>query len=190
MTWALAKHGWASPDQGGHPCDWYLSPSTGSAAAFFGPVTWQQDTVGCALFATRDEALSVVVPKGTAVFAVELVAAEVTVVLPGKFDGFFSGTSVAQGEGNYSRDPVLQAGADLLYERYRDRFVVRAGRGYRVRLDRLTLDAVTVLRDYADTCVFVNEDEPDHAEVAAARKVLAECDRLLSTAGLVRPVDS
>lgn len=102
-----------------------------------------------------------------------------TVIIPGKFDGYFSGSSLAQGEGKYSNDPVKQTAADVLYEAYQSRTKIRSGKGYRLRLARLTVAAVAVLADYASTCIVVNGDEPDHAEIAAARKVLTDCNAII-----------
>lgn len=103
-----------------------------------------------------------------------------TVTIPGKFDGFFSGSSVAQGEGGYSRNPELQAGADCLHTAYRDRIYKGAGKGYSLQLRCLTYDAVRVLADYASTCIAVNDEEPDYAERSAARKVLMACETILA----------
>lgn len=103
-----------------------------------------------------------------------------TIELPGKFDSFFSGTGVVAGD-PYSDDPLLETGARLLEAAYHDRYLIRRGKGYSLRLDigshatseEIVTAALHVLWDYADSCLVANSDEPDHSEVASAKTVLA-----------------
>lgn len=102
---------------------------------------------------------------------------EFTVSFSGKFDDYFEGTGCGQGQGYDDND---QGSVDL-YERYRAAVVTRRGRGRSVRLDRLTRAAVECLADYADTCIDCNlHGDRDAAEIAAARRVLADCKDLLA----------
>lgn len=106
--------------------------------------------------------------------------------LPGKFDSFLSGSSVAYSGDGYSDDPLLQAGAESLHTLYRAARRVKIGKGYAVRLmfdgkAYRAYNMLLVLDDYADSCVVANSDavgegDPEdraaaRAETAAARKV-------------------
>lgn len=102
-----------------------------------------------------------------------------TINLPGAFDSWFSGTGVAQG--NTGEDNSLV----LLAEAYRAAVRIKRGRGYSLRLSlpenaEEREDLLHALRDYADYCLVANSDEPNHSEVAAARKVYQEATNLLA----------
>lgn len=99
-----------------------------------------------------------------------------TIDLPGRFDGFFEGTSEAQGDN----------GKTPLYLAYQTGKIINRSRGYSMRLTLPTEDAeeiLRVLREYAGDCIYFNQDqmrEPGtQAEVAAARLVINRCDVLL-----------
>ena len=127
----------------------------------------------------------------------------VTVDLPGKFDSFFSGSSVAQNPENYSHEPDQQAGADLVHAAYIDSEHRRVGKGYALRLTLagpydLVESALGVLTDYADNCRVANQDAAEdrysdpsdrasaRAEITASRKVDERVDKALAQARLQR----
>lgn len=90
------------------------------------------------------------------------------IALPGKFAFYLSGTSVVQQEEEihgYGR-----AGTEL-GEAFNACKPVRGGRGESYQLT-LTLAALDVLDDYAETCIDINRDgDCDSAEMAAAQTV-------------------
>jgi hypothetical protein len=90
------------------------------------------------------------------------------IALPGKFAFYMSGTSVVQDEEEihgYGR-----AGVEL-GRAFNACTPVRRGKGESYTLD-LTLGALDVLDDYAETCIDINRDgDYDSAEMAAAQKV-------------------
>jgi hypothetical protein len=93
---------------------------------------------------------------------------DVTIDMPGKFSGFFSGSSVGQGQIEDSGYP----GAAALWEAYRHARRIHRGHGHTVRLTfprADAADALACLDAYAESCLVANSDYPDHAEVASAR---------------------
>lgn len=110
-----------------------------------------------------------------------------TVDLPGAFDSFFGGTGVAAGQG-YSTDDDLERGARGLEAAYKTARRIRRGKGYALRLEISTVEGAAVLAAYADACLVTNAGADsysrDHAEVAAARKVIDQV--ATATGGRVR----
>jgi hypothetical protein len=113
----------------------------------------------------------------------------ITIDLPGKFDNFFSGSSVGQGQfdGSYP-------GGECLYKAYMESKRITRGKGYSLRLtipvDEHTRDVLDCLRDYGETCISANKDstgsdnEPEvrsdaYGEIAAGRKVCERVDAAL-----------
>lgn len=90
------------------------------------------------------------------------------IALPGKFAFYLSGTSVVQqDEAAHGYGP---AGVEL-GAAFRACKPVRRGRGESYQLS-LTLAALDVLDDYAETCIDINRDgDSDSAEMAAAQTV-------------------
>lgn len=107
----------------------------------------------------------------------------VQIDLPGKFDSFFSGSSVGQNPDGYSHVPAVQAGADLLHAAYIDCEHRKIGKGYALRLTlageaSLVEHAIDVLGDYTDACRVANKDTAedrycDAADRASARAEMA-----------------
>jgi hypothetical protein len=82
-------------------------------------------------------------------------AKPLTIDLPGKFDVYFSGSGVAQGQ--TENDPTLEK----LHAAYKAAVVIRRGKGRAIRLtlpDEGATDILVALIDYADTCYVVNSD--------------------------------
>lgn len=101
----------------------------------------------------------------------------IVVVLPGKFVSYLSGSGLMQQAGtdpSYSYDGTAAGDAAAVQCRQAiEQGVVRrsgSGTSRRVTLDRAGAEIVA---DYADACLVANSDEPDAAEVRAARTVLA-----------------
>lgn len=113
----------------------------------------------------------------------------ITIDLPGKFDSFFSGSSVGQGQTDMKVSGY--PGAPGLYKAYTEARHIKRGKGYSLRLtipvDEHTRDVLDCLWDYADTCAVVNQDaaydstgSPEdrndaYGEMVAGRKV---CERV------------
>lgn len=121
----------------------------------------------------------------------------VIIDMPGAFDSFFSLSGVGQGivglrESGYP-------GAPGLYKAYQESTRITRGKGYSLRLtiprDEHTHDVLDCLRDYADTCAKVNEDNAygtgldpadrndAYGEMMAGRKTRERCDKLLAELG-------
>lgn len=122
---------------------------------------------------------------------------KVVIDLPGKFDSFFSGSSVAQNPENYSHEADQQAGADHLHAAYIDSEHRRIGKGYALRLtlagpSDLVEASLGVLTDYADNCRVANQDAAEdrysdpsdrasaRAEITASRKVDERVEKALA----------
>lgn len=104
-----------------------------------------------------------------------------TVMMPGAFDSFWTGTGVAQGQ-QWSDDPVEEAGARQLRRAWERAYAQRVGKGHR-RMLHLTAAAVQVLADYADACISSIEGSSDEglgSELRAARQLRERCDRVLA----------
>lgn len=131
--------------------------------------------------------------------------AQVSIVidLPGKFDSFFSGSSVAQNPKNYSHEADSQAGAEHLHAAYIDREMIPRGKGHSLRLRLagpfdLVESALDVLTDYTDACRVANGDaagdryaDPSdrasaRAEITASLKVDERVAKALAQARLQR----
>lgn len=86
--------------------------------------------------------------------------------LPGKFDSWFSGTGLIQGEpiSQQSDDPHYNAAAQLVKAAYdASRYIKRGKDGYTLRLTLtgergLVIDALAYLADYGDYCMVANSD--------------------------------
>lgn len=122
---------------------------------------------------------------------------DITIDIPGKFDGFFDGTSLMQ----YSQPEDLiadwgQAGV-VLREAYENCRTIKRGKGvtYRITLPRdgeLTREAIGILSTYAETCAVANRDsaygrglDPEdrntaYGEMIAGQKVYARCATALT----------
>jgi hypothetical protein len=122
---------------------------------------------------------------------------DITIDLPGKFDGFFSGSSVAQESlEKLTVDAGGYAGSVGLRKVYDAARRITRGKGYSLRLtiprDENAADIIECLRDYADTCATVNEDnaygrglDPQdrndaYGEMMGGRKVRDLCDKALA----------
>lgn len=104
-----------------------------------------------------------------------------TVMMPGAFDSFWTGTGVAQGQ-QWSDDPAEEAGARQLRRAWERAYAQRVGKGHR-RMLQLTRAAVQVLADYADACISSIEGSSDEglgSELRAARQLRERCDRVLA----------
>lgn len=99
-----------------------------------------------------------------------------TVEFPGAFDCFFSGTSVAQGD-PWSHIPEEEAAAVCLRESYKRAKRIKRGKGYSVRLEGLTVDAVSILACYAYYCLDGNyHGDKEYSEMDACRRVMERCN--------------
>jgi hypothetical protein len=106
----------------------------------------------------------------------------VTVKVPGQFWNWFSGSAVGQGQ-------VVGwgVGGEVAWEATRTARHVKAGRGYYLLMTFPATDdgqaGVKVLLEYAEDCISLNTDggsEPDHSELAGARKVAERCRAALA----------
>lgn len=104
--------------------------------------------------------------------------------IPGAFWSWFEGSEPMQ------RIPTREAwgddytGAITLHEAVRAARTVRSGRGYYLQVQFTgdpiaTRAALECLLDYAETCIVINTQEPDHTELGGARKVAVRCAALL-----------
>jgi hypothetical protein len=106
-----------------------------------------------------------------------------TLNVPGAFHTFLSGTGAVAG--NVYSDGAIERGARELRAAYLGSREIRRGRGYSLRLELPSVEAVVVLAEYADACLHSNYGgDMDHSEVAAARVVLERVERV--TDGRVR----
>lgn len=100
----------------------------------------------------------------------------ITINLPGKFNDFFSGSSVGQGQ--TSLEATGYPGAPGLYAAYLAAERRKVGKGYSYRLtipvDEHTDDVLRCLWEYADTCYWVNLDEPETRDEARAGQVVRD----------------
>lgn len=97
--------------------------------------------------------------------------------LPGKFDVFFSGSSVGQGQVENSGYPRARE----TYELYKSATHFKRGKGYSTRMfvpKEVAQGVLYTLWQYADSCIVANSDEPDYSEVGAAKKVLERIQKL------------
>jgi len=103
---------------------------------------------------------------------VDRAGATYIVDMPGAFDGYFSGTGVAQGEG-YSMNADLERGGRELEAAYKSSRRIKRGKGYSLRLALPSVEAAQVLAEYAETCITVNlGGGDDHSEIRASHAVL------------------
>lgn len=90
----------------------------------------------------------------------KVTATHVIIDVPGKFDSFFSGSGVGQGQVSMEQSGDL--GAPGLYKAYCESERIIRGKGYSLRFivprDDLTLEVLGCLRDYGDTCYHANRD--------------------------------
>lgn len=97
----------------------------------------------------------------------------VTVRMPGRFDGYFSGSGIGQGQ--YDKNDPVEA---LVYYAWDNSALVNVHAGYYkvVLLEgplRTVKAALDLFMDSAETCVVVNTDNPnDPAEKRAARSFI------------------
>jgi len=98
-----------------------------------------------------------------------------TIMVPGAFDTFLSGTGVVQGD-PWSSDPEQESDAAGMRAAYVSRKVIPRGRGYSMQMALPTIGAVVVLAEYAVACLNANQyGDMDYSEMAAARKLLERC---------------
>lgn len=103
----------------------------------------------------------------------------ITIDLPGKFVDYFSLTDV--GQGNTDQKATGYPGAPGLFAAYEASEVIKRGKGVTFRLtipvDEHTADVLNCLWKYADTCDWVNRDEPEtRGEMNAGRTVRARVE--------------
>lgn len=96
-----------------------------------------------------------------------------TVSIPGKFAAWFEGTGLAQGQDD--ADPECRA-ARLAWK---GRETQKRGFGVTHRVTG-SLAVLRTFHEYAEHCLEANRDDPDHAEVTAARLVVERIDHLLN----------
>lgn len=104
-----------------------------------------------------------------------------SILFPGKFDSYFSGTEIGQG---INVERYRLAGDRLLAERYAAATIINRTKGYSKKLTGLTLDALFSVVEYADYCIDANKyGEPDPAKKAAAKKVKGDALRMIRRHG-------
>lgn len=100
----------------------------------------------------------------------------ITINLPGKFNDFFSGSSVGQGQ--TSLKDTGYPGAPGLYAAYQNAERRKVGKGYSYRLTIPVNEDTDAILDclwhYADTCYSVNLDEPDTRDEARAGLIVRD----------------
>ena len=110
-------------------------------------------------------------------------SATLTVDMPGAMSTWWSGTGVIAGE-RYSDSPAEQAGAEEIARAWRERQVIRRGKGHSLRLTVSDPHALGVLADYAETLISINEGgDMDHSEVRAARTLIERIEAELARNG-------
>lgn len=96
--------------------------------------------------------------------------------LPGSFMAWFEETGVMSG--TEDADDVCEA-ARLAVQAGRQR---KAGKGYYIAVTA-TAPVLRLLSEYGENCLTANSDEPDPAEVGAARKVIDRATQALASLG-------
>lgn len=105
------------------------------------------------------------------------------VAVPGAVETFLAGTGALQGQ-EYTTDARFQRGAVELLEAWQSSKRIRRGRGHVDILYLPSLEAAVVLAELLEACITRNSDEPDHAELRAARVTLERIEQ--ATHGRVR----
>lgn len=100
-------------------------------------------------------------------------AVTTAITLPGAFCAWLDGTGLALGHDD--QDPALKE-TRVAYDAARP---VKAGRGY-YRQVTATATVLRILAEYAGYCIDANRDEPEPAELAAARTVLRRAQTALA----------
>ena len=101
-----------------------------------------------------------------------------TIDVPGALVTFLDGSGAVQGD-PYSQHPDSERGAQELRAAYKAASSVRRGRGYALRLELPSIDAVLVLAEYAATCLSANYGgDLDYSEARAARAVLGRAEHV------------
>jgi hypothetical protein len=98
-----------------------------------------------------------------------------TIDVPGSVTSYLSGSSAVQGQ-PYSEDPEIERGAQELCTAYGTARRISRGRGFSLRLELPSREAVIVLDEYAEMCIESNlYGDPEPAELRAARQLRVRC---------------